>query len=551
MAEAPVRPEIALSWRRSQSCGLTPASTTSSLTIADVDRGSWLIRAAGPVLDDMAAQLADTRFGLLLADRECRIVDRRFGRRAVGATLDAIRAAPGFQFTEETTGTNALSTPAELRKGVSVTGAEHFFEEFREFACYGQPIIHPTTRRLEGVLDISGHVEDANPLLGPFLARAVADIERALVEHSRGSEARLFAAYQAAQHRPHAVLALGDDIVLANRAAVDLVDTADHTLLRELALDAMAMGRSGRSLRLTSGHVVDVQVERIGGSGGAVFQVRPRNPLKTPVPRRAHRAGPRIDGLGRQIARRRAERSRVLITGEAGSGRTTAVQALAGDAPLRSLDAADLPTTGEEAWCIRLNEALVSHPGLVVVESAHLLTDAAAAALAKAMDACSAWLALTATSVGDPKGVVGPFAAIAARCPVRIELRPLRARREELPELVQKLLAAQLPGRSLRVTPSALELLRAQQWPGNLRELEAVLHHAAGQRGDGDITAQDLPAAYRRAATRRRLTAWEQAEHDAITAALAACGGNKVHAAEHLGISRSTLYNRIRALGIS
>jgi transcriptional regulator of acetoin/glycerol metabolism len=49
---------------------------------------------------------------------------------------------------------------------------------------------------------------------------------------------------------------------------------------------------------------------------------------------------------------------------------------------------------------------------------------------------------------------------------------------------------------------------------------------------------------------RRRLSPLEQIEYDAIASALRACGGNKVHAAERLGMSRSTFYRRLRSLGL-
>src|SRR5690606_38916567 len=108
----------------------------------------------------------------------CRIVTRRYGDRALERALDDVSAVPGCRFTEETSGTNSLATPYELRRGIAVHGEEHFLDALKRFTCYGHPITNPATGRLEGVLDITGLVEDANPLLAPFLLQAVADIEQ-------------------------------------------------------------------------------------------------------------------------------------------------------------------------------------------------------------------------------------------------------------------------------------------------------------------------------------------------------------------------------------
>ena len=81
-----------------------------------------------------------------------------------------------------------------------------------------------------------------------------------------------------------------------------------------------------------------------------------------------------------------------------------------------------------------------------------------------------------------------------------------------------------------------------------LRRLEAA--GAVLARGGRTVTAADLPAEYRGSTRAARLRGMEQAERQAILAALAAADGNKSRAATALGISRTTLYARIRALGI-
>jgi sigma-54 dependent transcriptional regulator, acetoin dehydrogenase operon transcriptional activator AcoR len=151
-----LRAEIALAWHRAQLSGLDPGMNVREVPIADVDRRSRLITAAAPVLEAMVEELADTRFSVLLADRSATIVDRRVGSRGLNRDLDRALAIPGGPYVEDVSGTNSLATAFELQQPIAVTGEEHFLEALRVFTCYGAPIRHPATRRIEGVLDITG-----------------------------------------------------------------------------------------------------------------------------------------------------------------------------------------------------------------------------------------------------------------------------------------------------------------------------------------------------------------------------------------------------------
>jgi transcriptional regulator of acetoin/glycerol metabolism len=142
-------------------------------------------------------------------------------------------------------------------------------------------------------------------------------------------------------------------------------------------------------------------------------------------------------------------------------------------------------------------------------------------------------------------------ARVAATCLEQVALPPLRNRIDELPALVRAMLAELTPDRSLRLTPGAYESLAAQPWLGNLREHGVVLRHVVRRRSAGDVTAADLPATYCGNIRAAKLAGRERAERAAIIDALRTCGGNKARSAEHLGISRTTLYSRIKALGIA
>lgn len=554
-AESELRTEIAQAWRRAELSGLRPDSPADRLArgdTADIDTRSRLLRAAEPVLDEVSRQLHDTRLSVLLADRDCRIVARRYGDRSLEGALDAVSAVPGCRFSEDISGTNSLATPHEVRRGVAVHGDEHFLDALKRFTCYGHPITNPATGRLEGVLDITGLVEDANPLLAPFLLRAVTDIERRLLDGSNLAQQRLLAAFQAAQHRSSAVLALGEDVVLANSAAVDLVDPADHPMLRELSRTR----RGVRRMRLSSGTEVEVRMEAVSVNAGMLFELAPLRPTYSTATRKRSPEGVVPADVEDRLRRSAHARRRVLITGEPGTGRGAATAALAGTEPIARVDAGEAVSIGEAEWVGRVERLAATHQGLVVVRDIQLLPQRPASALARLLDETSAWFAFTARS-GWPSRTARTEAGgdvdaeLLARVHRRVELPPLRARRGDIPTLARAVLTSVRPDLTPRLTAGALELLSAQPWPGNLRELATVLTDATDGRSAGDITARDLAPLCPVTTTAPALSGWQQAEYEAITRALAAVGGNKVQAARDLGISRSTLYNRIRTLHIT
>src|SRR5262245_3850782 len=174
---------IADSWRRSRLSGLSPSSTVDALKADEYDTASRLLRAAEPVLNKMAAALDGWDYCVMLADRDARIVATRWGRAHMRRVFELLgEALHGTLFREETTGTNSIATSYELRRAVAVHGDEHFIGQLRGLSCYGQPIIDPYTRRLEGVLDITCLAGERNPLLAPYVRSAAGEIEQLLVD---------------------------------------------------------------------------------------------------------------------------------------------------------------------------------------------------------------------------------------------------------------------------------------------------------------------------------------------------------------------------------
>lgn len=142
---------------------------------------------------------------------------------------------------------------------------------------------------------------------------------------------------------------------------------------------------------------------------------------------------------------------------------------------------------------------------------------------------------------------------------VSIHLPPLRERTEDIPLLVQSFLHefAEERGREIDgFVDEVMDLFEAYSWPGNVRELRNVVERAVLFSRGSQITLDELPTSLRgdrQEGGRRRVAqvrslheAVDQAETEAIRAALAATEGRRAEAADLLGISRKTLWEKIK-----
>jgi two-component system response regulator AtoC len=132
---------------------------------------------------------------------------------------------------------------------------------------------------------------------------------------------------------------------------------------------------------------------------------------------------------------------------------------------------------------------------------------------------------------------------------IRIELPPLRERREDIPALagffVEKLNREM--GRKIKgLDADALARLRAYGFPGNIRELENRIERACILSSSDLISARDLGDPFTTAARPPRQGKLKDQERELIEKTLAKTGGNRTRAAAELGISRRTLLNKLK-----
>jgi DNA-binding NtrC family response regulator len=148
---------------------------------------------------------------------------------------------------------------------------------------------------------------------------------------------------------------------------------------------------------------------------------------------------------------------------------------------------------------------------------------------------------------------------------VNLRLPPLRDRKEDIPSLVAHFLNRvhrAHPGR-FSIHDEALRVLMQHDWPGNVRELENAVEHGVTMVTGGEIQLGDLPKHFHALALARvrepkgagsatesgaakKVVPLAVRERDAIFEALHATGGDKLMAAELLGIGKTTLYRKLK-----
>ncbi len=144
---------------------------------------------------------------------------------------------------------------------------------------------------------------------------------------------------------------------------------------------------------------------------------------------------------------------------------------------------------------------------------------------------------------------------------VTVHLPALRDRRSDIPMLVHHFLDRYAPGGTLQVTPAAMKSLLHYDWPGNVRELENCVARAVTLGDHQVIDVKDLPPAIRTEqsspvsmsphdAASLSTTALAEMERMTILRVFEQANGDKALAGKMLGISRATLYRKLKRYNI-
>lgn len=608
-ADARIDALVARSWGRSLRAGLMPAGrlpeavhlSAFQLSRA-LDRQRELLAHARPVMEYLYRQTRDSNSMVILADDQGLLL-QAMGDPVILSRAERVALSPGACWHERYRGTNAIGTALAEATPVVINGPEHYLERNAFLTCSAAPVATPDGRLL-GVLDISGDHRRHHPHTFCLVRTAAQMIENRLFEamHGGNLQLRFHPLIEGIGTLAEGVAALsGDGLVIgANRAGLEMLGLrpADlgaaplerllHVRMNELLDWARKRGSEPVPLDMANGSRLFVRVEagRVLRSVTLTQQAAPNDALAAldtgcvHIRNAIHKARKVLD-----------KAIPILLQGESGVGKEVFAQAMHDsgqrrDGPFVAVDCSALPENLIEAELFGYVPGAFTgarrngSPGLIrnADGGTLFLDEIGDMPLAMQSRLLRVLQERSVTPLGGGKAVAVDFALVCAthrHLKTEVEAGRFRAdlyyringltlmlpalrERGDFQALRSRLIEALAPGRGIELDAGVAEAMADFHWPGNIRQLVNALRTACAMLDDGETRIgwahlpDDLVDELRQPALSARPSGLEAPEnlHELSEAAMARAvtlsRGNMSEAARRLGISRNTLYRRLR-----
>jgi sigma-54 dependent transcriptional regulator, acetoin dehydrogenase operon transcriptional activator AcoR len=606
--DSAIRDVVLMSWRRCRALGVDPSQRTAPAnkaggrTYAQQDR--WLSNSVRTCFDEITPYLEKTQYVAVVSDLKGTVLSVEGDRNLTESVASSSGIMPGANLSEHCGGTNAVGTALALGSPVTIHGGEHFCQTGKAWSCSATVIRDPVDRSVIAVVDIT------NPAtMLPMLARAcVAALAERIQAHLMHQEllgrTRLIEDFFEQRCRSDTIVAFdrrGRIVKFTSGAKIDGFVLGEEEQIPGLDRDSIDRWNFARLPHwIRPEYLSPVQRDRV--CFGGILRIPYRPPCRTGAPaaivsktlpsglRRLAEASPSLLPMLAQAARIAQKRLPVLLQGETGTGKDVVANAIheassVAVGPFVAVNCAALPReliagelfghaegafTGarrggakgrfEEAngGTIFLDEIgdmpLDLQPYLLRV-----LEEGTSSRLGESIQRRINVRVIAATNRPlDDDVAQGRFRSdLFYRLDgISLCLPPLRERSADIPWLVRSMLRTLTPAAETppEVSPDLLEVLCEHDWPGNVRELRNVLSRILALSSDKLLDAHALQGGLRshhpvrRQETERyELRNLRDNERKLILDAVAATGGSATDAARAIGISRATIYRRLRS----
>ncbi|WP_432755413.1 sigma-54-dependent Fis family transcriptional regulator [Pseudomonas sp. WMBT8] len=591
LPQAPVPSLIFDSWRRSmEQHHLDPGSLQGPRILSEPllkecrERAELFMRIASEQVSQLHHRVRHADYCVMLTDAQGQTIDHRVDA-AIRSDCRKAGLYLGTCWSEAEEGTCGVATVLTSKAAVTVHKRDHFRAAFINLTCSAAPIFDPQGNLL-GVMDASAlqSPDDrrSQHLVRQMVAQSAQAIENAFFMHSAAKHWVLQA------HSTPGYVDSQPDLLLAwdhDGRLQALNSKARQALRRRFGQVPVHIGEvfDLDALRAVTDQSVQ-QLQWLGEPG--VLQVRVNTPRRQPA--RAlpsSQVDPRVEEHLRLAVRVKDRNLPVLVQGETGAGKEVFARQLHArsarrDGPFVAVNCAAIPENLIEselfgyvagAFTGASSKGMTgllqqAHGGTLFLDEigdmplalqTRLLRVMAegevaplGAAKTRAVDIqviCASHRDL-ATLVSDGRFREDLYFRLGC---ARVTLPPLRERTDKL-TLINRLLEqeARSSGVTVGIGQAALELLLGYAWPGNVRQLRHVLAYACAVCEGGTIQLADLPVEVRGERLELELEQSMSPERQVVLDALVRHRWKPLPAAQALGISRATLYRRVKQLGI-
>ena len=565
-----------------------------------------LLAHSRPVMEFLFEQVRHSQSIVILADESGTLM-HRLGDANFLDKAERVALTRGISWNERHRGTNAIGTALAEVSGIEIHGSEHFLDRNGFLTCAAAPIVSATGSLL-GVLDISGDHRSGHPHSLGLVSTAACMIENRLIASSCRHQLRLHlhAQIEGLGTVAEGIVALANDgrILGANRAGLALLRLPAASLGGAALADCLDLRAEDLWLRHRRHAQAVFQVRRRDGVAlhaqlhGEQVALTQAAAMPLAAAAKARDALACLD-TGDLRWRSAAEKARrvldkpipILLQGESGVGKEFCARAAHDSGPRSAgpfvaINCAAIPENLIEAELFgyasgaftgarregslgRLREA---QGGTLFLDEIGDMPLGMQTRLLRVLQERSV------TPLGG-RPVAVDFALI---CATHARLReaaekglfrsdlyyringltvqlPALRERTDFQALTQRLLRSLNAERDISLHPELLERMRAHPWPGNLRQFASVLRTASAMlepdedciewRHLADDTVEELAVAARPSAESvplRGVQNLDELSRCAILEAVQSGGGNVSLAARNLGISRQTIYRKIR-----